>query len=84
MSTTPGCRRLSRFPRRRGWLPLARLHHFAFEYDSGSTEDDMVAFYTGGDRYVTSPTPFDPTELLKELHNGKSVAALIAWSPPSE
>jgi len=29
-------------------------------YDSGSTEDDMVALYTRGDRYVTSLTPFDP------------------------
>jgi len=53
-------------------------------YDSGYTEEDMVAFYAGGDRYVTSPTRFDPAELLKELRNGKSVAELIAWSPPSE
>ena len=53
-------------------------------FDSGYTEDDMVAFYAGGDRYVTSPTPFDPAELLKDLRNGKSVAELIAWSPPSE
>jgi len=53
-------------------------------YDSGYTEDDMVAFYAGGDRYIMSPTPFDPTELRKQLHSGKSVAELIAWSPPSE
>jgi catechol-2,3-dioxygenase len=53
-------------------------------YDCGYTEDDMVAFYAGGDRYVTSPTPFDPTELLKELQNGMPAAELVAWSPPSE
>jgi len=53
-------------------------------YDSGYTEEDMVAFYAGGDRYILSPTPFDPAELQKQLHSGKSVAELIAWSPPSE
>jgi len=53
-------------------------------FDSGYTEEDMVAFYAGGDRYVTSPTPFDPAELLTDLRNGRSVAELIAWSPPNE
>jgi catechol-2,3-dioxygenase len=53
-------------------------------YDSGYTEDDMLAFYAGGDRYILGATPFDPADLLKELRNGKSVAELIAWSPPSE
>jgi len=53
-------------------------------YDCGYTEDDMVAFYAGGDRYVMGPTPFDPVALMKELRNGKPVAELIAWSPPSE
>ena len=53
-------------------------------FDSGYTEEDMVAFYAGGDRYILSPTPFDPVELQQKLHSGKSVAELIAWAPPSE
>ena len=30
--STPGSRRLSWSPRHRGWLPLVRLHRFAFKY----------------------------------------------------
>jgi catechol-2,3-dioxygenase len=53
-------------------------------YDTGYTEEGIVAFYAAGDRYILSPTPFDPAALLKELQNGKPEAELIAWSPPSE
>ena len=53
-------------------------------FDTGFTEDDVLAFYAGGDRYVLSPIPFDPAELLEELRRGKSVAELTAWSPPAE
>jgi catechol-2,3-dioxygenase len=53
-------------------------------YDCGYTEEGVVAFYAEGDRYILSPTPFDPADLLKELRNGKPEAELIAWSPPSE
>jgi catechol-2,3-dioxygenase len=53
-------------------------------YDTRFTEEDMLAFYAGGDRYVLSPIPFDPAEVLEELRSGKSVAELTAWSPPAE
>jgi catechol-2,3-dioxygenase len=51
-------------------------------FDTGFTEDDLAAFYGGGDSYILGATPFDPVALNKELDNGKSVAELVAWSPP--
>jgi catechol-2,3-dioxygenase len=52
--------------------------------DSGYTEEELAAFYGGGDSYVLGATPFDPAALLKGLGEGKSVAELIAWSPPGK
>jgi len=53
-------------------------------YDKGLTEEQLVEFYAGGDRYILGATAFDPHDLLKELRDGKAVADLIAWSPPGE
>jgi hypothetical protein len=52
-------------------------------YDTGFSEQEIVDFYAGGDRYVLSASPFDPAQMLRELRGGKTVAELIAWSPPS-
>jgi catechol-2,3-dioxygenase len=53
-------------------------------YDTGFSEQEIIDFYAGGDRYVLSATPFDPAEMLRDLRSGKTVAELTAWSPPSE
>src|SRR5882724_2830229 len=37
----------------------------------------------GATATLRAPSPFDPDELLKELHNGEFGADLIAWSPPT-
>jgi catechol-2,3-dioxygenase len=50
-------------------------------FDSGYDEEQITAFYQGGDRYVLGARPFDPAATLKELRDGKPVAELIAWAP---
>jgi catechol-2,3-dioxygenase len=52
-------------------------------YDTQYTEQQIADFYAGGDRYVLSAIPFDPTQLREELRTGKTVAELTAWSPPA-
>jgi catechol-2,3-dioxygenase len=52
-------------------------------YDKGLTEEELQEFYAGGDRYILGATPFDPDALVKGLRDGKPVAELVAWSPPS-
>jgi catechol-2,3-dioxygenase len=52
-------------------------------YDKGLTEEQLQEFYAGGDRYILGATPFDPDELLKGLRDGKPVADLVAWAPPT-
>jgi len=52
-------------------------------YDTKYSEEQISEFYAGGDRYVLGARPFDPSEVLKELRNGKTIAELIAWAPPS-
>jgi catechol-2,3-dioxygenase len=49
-------------------------------YDTEYSEEQIAAFYAGGDQYVLGAIPFDPAATLKELRDGKSVAELIAWS----
>ncbi|HTF51605.1 MAG TPA: VOC family protein [Pseudonocardia sp.] len=51
-------------------------------YDKGLTEEQLLEFYAGGDRYILGASPFDPDELLKGLRDGKAVAELVAWAPP--
>jgi catechol-2,3-dioxygenase len=52
-------------------------------YDTKYTEEQIAAFYAGGDRYVLGMIPFDPAAKHKELRSGKSVAEVIAWAPRS-
>ena len=51
-------------------------------YDTQYTEEQITAFYAGGDSYVLSAIPFDPAKMREELRGGKTVAELTAWSPP--
>jgi catechol-2,3-dioxygenase len=53
-------------------------------YDTKYTEEQIAEFYAGGDRYVLGATPYEPAEMLKEFHNGKTVAELTAWTPPTD
>ena len=50
-------------------------------YDTEYSEEQIAAFYAGGDEYVLGAIPFDPAETLKELRGGTTVAELTAWSP---
>ena len=50
-------------------------------YDTEYSEEQIAAFYAGGDQYVLGAIPFDPAETLKELRGGKTVAELIVWAP---
>jgi catechol-2,3-dioxygenase len=50
-------------------------------YDNKFSEEEIVAFYEGGDDHVLAPIRFDPAELLQQLRAGTSVAELTAWSP---
>jgi catechol-2,3-dioxygenase len=50
-------------------------------YDAKYSEEQIAAFYAGGDQYVLGAIPFDPAETLKELRGGTTVAELIAWAP---
>ena len=52
-------------------------------FDTRYSEEQIAAFYAGGDRYVLGAIPFDPAEVLKELRGGKPVAELTAWAPRS-
>jgi catechol-2,3-dioxygenase len=52
-------------------------------YDTKYTEEQITAFYAGGDRYVLGMIPFDPKDRLAELRSGKTVAEVTAWSPRS-
>jgi len=60
-----------------------RQQHCRVFYDKGLTEEQLQEFYSGGDRYILGATPFDPDELLKGLRDGKPVADLVAWAPPT-
>ncbi|MFD4558927.1 VOC family protein [Streptomyces sp. NPDC058469] len=53
-------------------------------FDTAYTEEQIVEFYAGGDGNAFGATPFDPAEMLQGLLGGKSVAELIAWSPPDK
>ena len=52
-------------------------------YDTRYTEEQIAAFYGGGDRYVLGALPFEPAQMLAELRSGRSVAELTAWAPRS-
>jgi catechol-2,3-dioxygenase len=51
-------------------------------YDKGLTEEQLLEFYSKGDRYILGAVPFDADELLRGLRAGKAVAELVAWAPP--
>jgi catechol-2,3-dioxygenase len=50
-------------------------------YDNRYTDEQIGEFYAGGDRYVLGAIPVDPAQLAEQLHGGKPVAELTAWSP---
>lgn len=52
-------------------------------YDTAYSEEQIVEFYAGGDRYVRSATRFEPADALRGLRAGRTVAELTAWAPPS-
>jgi 2,4-dichlorophenol 6-monooxygenase len=51
-------------------------------YDKGLTEEQLLDFYAGGDRYILGAAPFDPDALLRGLRAGQAEAELVAWAPP--
>jgi catechol-2,3-dioxygenase len=53
-------------------------------YDTGYTEERLIEFFAGGDRYVVGGIPFDPADLRKRLIGGEALATLTAWSPRDE
>ena len=40
-------------------------------YDTEYSEEQLAAFYAGGDGYVLVAIPFDPAEKLEELAAGR-------------
>ena len=53
-------------------------------YDTGYTEEQLIEFFAGGDRYVVGGIPFNPVELLGRLSDGEAIATLTAWAPRDE
>jgi catechol-2,3-dioxygenase len=50
-------------------------------YDTEYSEEQIAAFYAGGDQYVLGAIPFDPAQTLMELRGGKNISELIVWAP---